>query len=221
VGVAVGQIYSVSYTSETSIPNMYFSQEGAGDYGRFDKDLQFPKFDPSSGTLQSVVLTLSGSATAVIRQQVFDPTLNLAGGSISMMVYPTDRSDIGSALGLIDGSLPGVAFGFFIDLSGPQIMTEQTFGPKDGASSSLAIPFSDAGTLSAFTGCDRYILPLTGVANLIPNDLAHYYVGVMGISATVNVTYLYTLVPEPSAYAAVVGFGLFGFAVYRKSRRSL
>ncbi len=172
--------------------------------------LGFPRFNPSWGTLQSVVLTLSSSSTSSVL--LFNPTgtPKLAGGTVSTEFTPTDSSL--SGLGFTASSV-------FSPTIVPQF-SSKTLGPSTYTGSSGIITFTDAPTLSTFTGTGTYDLEVTahgsfvlsGTLNLVAILTDH-------ASADGKVTYNYTPVPEPSASAALAGLGLLGFAACRRSRR--
>ena len=200
LGVAVGQ--SLTFNASPAISSQ------ATDW---TASLGFPRFNPTWGTLQSVVLTLSSSSTSSVI--LINPTgaPKLAGGTVSTVFTPTDSNL--SSLGFTGSSIlspkPVPAF------------SSTTLGPSTYTGSSGSITFTAPSTLGEFTGTTTYDLELTAHGSFVLSGSLNL-VAILSDTASANgtVTYNCIPVPEPSAYAAVAGLGLLGFAAFRRTRRN-
>jgi hypothetical protein len=173
--------------------------------------LGFPKFDPTLGSLQSVVLTLNGTLTGSI--QIFN------SGSSRRAVPPVLVSTVYTPT---DSNLSGLEFTAITRARSRVLFPLETavFGLVTHGGSSGSIAFTDASTLSEFTGTGTYSLELTTHTTFsVDPDLIATLAN--DASADGTVTYNYTAVPEQSAYAAFVGIGLLGFAARHRSHRNL
>jgi hypothetical protein len=179
--------------------------------------LSFPQFDPSLGTLTSVTLDLSGSLNTTITATNVDGS-NTSSGTANAQVQFSVQ-DLGSNLTVPQLTLTSPGFTYSL-LPGQSISS----GPltQSGTSSNT---YTNPAVLDEFTGlpgnlgtnslsASTYTLALIAVhgGNTYPSQ-------VTAASLTGTVTYTYTAVPEPSAFA-LLGAGVAALSAFAWRRRT-
>jgi hypothetical protein len=182
------------------------------DFGQtsFPISLALPQFDPSQGTLNDIILTLS--STDIVGSEVFNET--------------------GSSQ-----SYSGAFANITVNVTGPNLLQTTTMlsaGPFSGTSGSGT--YAHAGSTSGVAAASTEDVPVTGFGLYTGSDLvsinlsANTPIGTFGGSGppgvffggfadsygTVEVQYLYTAVPEPGTLCA--GFAALGICLLKLTR---
>jgi hypothetical protein len=219
VALAVAPLIVVA-ASRGQAATMTFSATAIEDQAvSWSNNLTFPQFDPSNGTLTSVVFLFT-SDVGVAMFPVTNPTNAAVSGTVQATVNFTAKD--GSGKINLTGGTPAVSLGVVAGYDDvPANGTGNANGQNSGMSASSPI-YTDNVVLTEFTGAGTYSLTAgaadtdikiaSGDATLVGNgNLVK-----AGLNATV--TYTYTAVPEPSTLAllAAGAVGVLGYKVRRK-----
>lgn len=202
--VGIAQAFTVKYDSSLS-----------AQLTDFNSVLSIPKFDPSLGALESVVLTLTGNVEGAIGLENRGPnTANVSANlssSISLL-RPDDNSELLVTLpeALLDVTLP--SYDGVFDYGGTSGLTENNLLAEDEES----VTYTDAADFALFLGNGTLDLPVFAMGTSSatgPGNVAQFFDTFAGASITVSYTYTEnsTAVPEPNApmgALALVGLGL-------------
>ena len=184
--------------------------------------LDFPKFDPSLGTLTSISLTLSGTATA---QQDFEnksnssATVTMTSAGTMTLKRPNGTQLVVTIPTVINSKTVG-AYDHVNDSGGTSGFT---FDPTTVTASDLQV-YSGASDLALFTGVGNISLPFTGIGSSTAVGSASLSTGSSMIgSASATVLYTFTAaaaVPETSTYGSIGAVAIVGLLGYRRARSS-
>lgn len=183
------------------------------------KTVTLPKFDPSLGTLTSVLLKLTGevSGTASVESKDPSPTMVTATFTADISLMRPDMSVLMAVLPSEAITLPLGSYDGVIDFAGPSGRVLPEVKKELFESHYMASPLS-LPDQSLFVGAGEFMsLPVwavgrsrgSGSGNLVM--LLH-----TDAAATAEVTYFFQPIPEPS----VAGAMLLGMLMIHRRRRS-
>ncbi len=187
----------------------------------FNDSLSFPLFDPSLGTLNSIVFTLAGSASA---DQKFE-NLSGTGGTVvtistgTMSLFRPNNTPLVVTIPSLTNSIAAAQFDGLIDFTGASGHTY----PTTAFSSSDTQTYAGGADLALFTGVGTIALPFTAIGNSSGSGTANLITqfGLSGAStATVKYNFTPTEVPEASTYGSIGAVAIVGFLGYRRARRT-
>lgn len=198
--VGIAQAATISYDS--SLPAQLTD---------FDSILSIPKFDSSLGTLDSVLLTLTGNVEGALGLENRGPSVANITANLSSSISlrrPDDNSDLLVTLpaAMFNYTLPGYDGAF--DFDGTSGLTEDDLSASDEDSAT----YTDAADLALFLGAGTLDLPVFAVGTSSatgPGNVAQFFDTFAG--ASINVTYNYTenttSVPEPGMTLGMLALG--------------
>jgi len=180
----------------------------------FSTQVDFPQFDPSVGTLQSVKITVYAQTDAVVGFESFDPLPSEVSGTVqtNVTVFRPDNSAIITVSPAAPFAASLTGFDGTYDRDGTSGKTIDDLS----ANQVLDITLTDVSDLTLFTGNGTISLPVTavGLSSILgPATLAFLSDAVA--SATVQIDYEYMLIPEP---ATCLLLGLSSLALLRRRR---
>jgi hypothetical protein len=190
------------FTTSTPIPSTLTE---------WSSGFQFPRFDPSKGTLTNVRLVVQGDFTSQLTVQVTGGGVANGNAAIQLLYSVQDVGlNLATPQLIVINSPPS----FNYTLNTGQSLT----GPVAGSSSS-ARNYTSPAVLSEFSGLGNITLSAaTETQLLLANHGADVVASqVTNASLTGTVTYTYTPVPEPSTLA----LGALGATAVLAARRRL
>jgi PEP-CTERM motif len=188
--------------------------------------VSIPLFDPSQGTLTSILFTLGGGIQGSIALENLDSSPIAVTGTLQAIITleRPDNSDLAVVLPTASTSTVLDPFDGAIDFNGPS--GESLTGLASTASTTATSP-PPASDLTMFTGVGVVVLPVTAEGNSVATGSGNLAtVFLTSASANVDVTYTFTpagpvAVPEPSTLVSAAVAGVMGLGVaWRRRRRA-
>jgi hypothetical protein len=182
-----------------------------------------PKFNPSLGTLTSIVFNLQGSETASQKFESLDagPSVITATTTGTMTLFRPDNTTLVVTAPQVVNVFNAAAFDGTIDFAGASGATFVTTSSTSSDTSSSSSPAD----IALFSGLGTISLPVsaTGSAGASGAGNLLNQFNTTG-STTAIVTYTFTPlvseVPEASTYGSIGAVALVGFLGYRRSRKA-
>lgn len=169
----------------------------------------FQKFDPSTGDLKSVLLTVNFDSTSNIDMTFVTPSAITVWATAALSLLRPDGSTLFSAS-------PIFVNGLTVPSSTPQSLSF----PKTTSGTSGTIVLTDPADLALFTGPGTISLPLITIARSGFSTTSGNGFGEARTQVSAVVTLQFEVVPEPSALV-LFGLGGIGLVLFRPLRRSL
>lgn len=179
--------------------------------------LSVPQFDPVLGTLTGVNYTLTGGVSGNAKAENTGGTAS----SIELKLQATitvnkpGGGQLAQAIPLADNFFSASAFDNVLDFGGTSGVTYSGLTASDNTTGSVS-----AVDWGAWEGTGDVSLPVSSAGASTATgggDITSAFS--TKASATFDVWYTYTPVPEPTALAFVAGLGLLGFGAYRRFRK--
>lgn len=187
----------------------------------YNTSLNFPLFDPSLGTLNSITFKLQGSVTS--DQGAENLSVN-SGGNVTLISRATMtlfRPDNTALVITIPGAtnvFTATTFDGSVDFGG----TSGASYSQVSTSSDLSV-YSGASDLNLFTGLGTIGLPISAAGTSTANGsgtITSTFSTQGSTTATVIYDFSPTVVPEASTYGSIGAVAIIGFLGYRRSRKS-